>query len=123
MNAPLLDLSYLFEVSAGDPTYVYEVLSLYLTTIPENIANLEKTIRETDDFETIHRLAHSLKSSASIIKVREMYEDITRIDSLSREKKGKEEIIARLENVLINFNKAIPLIEAEKGRNKPADRE
>ena len=119
MNAPLLDLSYLFEVSGGDPTYVYEVLTLFLDTVPATITSLDKTIRETNDFETIHRQAHSLKSSAGIIKIRSMYDDITRIDALSREKTGKEEIMTRMENVIINFNKALPLIEAEKGRNKP----
>lgn len=121
MNAPLLDLSYLFDVSGGDPVYVYEVLTLFLETIPANVASLEQTIRETNDYETIHRQAHSLKSSASIIKIRNMYEDISRIDMLSREQTGKAEIVSRMENVLLNFNKALPLIEAEQGRNKPAE--
>jgi HPt (histidine-containing phosphotransfer) domain-containing protein len=122
MSTPLLDLSYLFEVSCGDPTYIYEVLSIFLETVPASVETLEQTIRGTDDFEAIHRLAHSLKSSASIIRIRDMYDDVTRIDMLSRESKGKDEIVARLENILINFNKAVPLIEAEKGRNKPADK-
>ena len=123
MNAPLLDLSYLFEISGGDPTYIYEVLTLFIDTVPANLYALEKTIRESDDFELIHRQAHSLKSSASIVRIRDLYENITRIDVLSREKKGKPEIVTCLDNVLANFNKALPLIEAERGRNIPADRQ
>ena len=119
MSTPLLDLSYLFEVSGGDPVYIYEVLSLFIDTVPTTISTLNKTIRETDDYEAIHRQAHSLKSSAGIIKIRDMFDDINRIDMLSREKNGKAEIISRMDNVLSNFNKALPLIEAEKGRNKP----
>jgi hypothetical protein len=69
----------------------------------------------------MHRLAHTLKSSASIVKVRDMYENLARIDALSRQKMGKQEIITRIENVLFNFNKALPLIEAERGRNKPPE--
>lgn len=119
MNTPILDLSYLFEVSGGDPNYIYEVLSLFVDTVPPNVYALEKTIRETDDFDLIHRQAHSLKSSASIVKIRDMYDNINRIDLLSREKKNKPEITACMEIVLTNFNKALPLIEAERGRNKP----
>lgn len=119
VTLPLLDLSYLFDVSAGDETYVFEVLSIYLETFPPGLKKLEKTIRETDDYDTIHKQAHGLKSSASVIKVRSMFDDLTRIDILSRSKTGKEEIIAKLDNILFNFNKALPLIEAERARNKP----
>lgn len=120
-NAPLLDLSYLFDISFGEPRYVYDVLTLFLQTFPDGLHNLEKLIRETNDFENIHRQAHTLKSSASIIRIRDVYEDINRIDVLSRHKTGKEEMIARLDNILFNFNKALPLIEAERGRNIPKD--
>lgn len=119
MNAPILDLSYLFEISGGDPVYIYEVLTLFIDTVPANLDALEKAIRETDDYELIHRQAHSLKSSASIIRIRDLYDNINRIDQLSRSQKGKAEIVACIENVIANFNKALPLIEAERGRNTP----
>lgn len=120
MNAPLLDLSYLFEISFGDPRYVYDVLTLFIETFPPGLANLEHLIRETDDFDGIHKQAHTLKSSASIIRIREVFDDISRIDVLARSGTGKEEIIARLDNVLFNFRKALPLIQAERGRNLPS---
>jgi hypothetical protein len=119
MNPPLLDLSYLFEISFGDPKYVFDVLSLFIETFPPGLANLERLIRETDDFDAIHKQAHTLKSSSSIIRIRQVFDDITRIDLLSRNGTGKEEIIARLDNILFNFKKALPLIQAERGRNKP----
>jgi HPt (histidine-containing phosphotransfer) domain-containing protein len=119
MNSPLLDLSYLFEISYGDPQYVFDVLSLFIETFPPGLANLERLVRETDDFDAIHKQAHTLKSSASIIRIREVYDDITRIDMLARGATGKAEIISRLDNVLFNFRKALPLIQAERGRNQP----
>ena len=118
MNEPILDLSYLFEIASGDPKYVYEVLSLFIETFPAGLQNLERLIRETNDFDAIHKQAHTLKSSASIIRIRQVYDDISRIDVLSRAGSGKEEIIAKLDNILFNFNKAIPLIQGERARNK-----
>jgi HPt (histidine-containing phosphotransfer) domain-containing protein len=118
MNAPLLDLSYLFEISFGETRYVFDVLSLFIETFPVGLNNLEKLIRETDDFDAIHKQAHTLKSSAGIIRIRNVYEDLARIDTLARSKTGKEEIIVKLDNILFNFKKALPLIQAERGRNK-----
>lgn len=119
MNAPLLDLSYLFEISFGETKYVFDVLSLFIETFPAGLNNLEKLIRETDDFDAIHKQAHTLKSSAGIIRIRNVYDDLARIDTLARTKTGKEEIIVKLDNILFNFKKALPLIQAERGRNKP----
>jgi HPt (histidine-containing phosphotransfer) domain-containing protein len=119
MNPPLLDLSYLFDISCGDPKYVFEVLTIFVESFPKGLANLEKLIRETDDYEAIHKQAHTLKSSAGIIRIRQVYDDISTIDTLARNRGSKVEIIAKMENILFNFNKAIPLIQSERGKHRP----
>jgi len=119
MDTPLLDLSYLQEISGSDSTYIYEVLNLFLDTVPKSLEILDQLIRETDDYESIQRRAHSLKSSSSVIKVRDMFDNVARIDMLARSKSGKEEMRTRMEATLINFNEALPHIRAERKKNKP----
>jgi HPt (histidine-containing phosphotransfer) domain-containing protein len=114
MNNPLLDLSYLIDTSSGDAKYIYEVLTLFVESFPVGLSNLENLIRNTDDYCAIHKQAHSLKSSASIVQIRDVYEAIAKIDALSREKTGKAEIILNLNIILNNFNKALPLIQSER---------
>lgn len=114
MNNPLLDLSYLIDTSSGDAKYIYEVLTLFVESFPVGLSNLENLIRNTDDYCAIHKQAHSLKSSASIVQIRDVYEAIAKIDALSREKTGKVEIILNLNIILNNFNKALPLIQSER---------
>ncbi|GAA4460765.1 hypothetical protein GCM10023093_04040 [Nemorincola caseinilytica] len=121
MSAPILDLDYLNEISGGDPKYVYEVLTLFVETFPAGLTNLETLIRETDDYDAIHKQAHTLKSSAGIVRIRGMFDDLSRIDMLARNKSNKEEIVARLDNILFNFNKAIPFIQAERVKCRAAD--
>ncbi len=120
MDTPLLDLSYLQEISGSDSTYIYEVLNLFLDTVPKSLEILDQLIRETDDYDSIQRRAHSLKSSSSVIKVRDMFDNVARIDMLARSKSGKEEMRTRMDATLINFNEALPLIRAERKKNKPA---
>lgn len=124
MDKPLLDLSYLREISDNDPNYMSDVIKIYLDNIPKNLAKLEKLIRNTDDYVAIQREAHSLKSSTSIIKVRDMFDDVNIINIIARENigndnpTGKQEIIARLDNALSNLKEALPLIMAERKKLK-----
>ncbi len=120
MEAPLLDLSYLQEISGNDSTYIYEVLNLFLDTVPKSLDILEQLIMETDDYDAIQRRAHSLKSSSSVIKVRDMFDNVARIDILARGKSGKDEMKTRINTTLINFREALPLIRTEKKKHKPA---
>ena len=120
MDTPLLDLSYLQEISGNDNTYIYQVLTLFLDTVPKSLDILDQLIRETDDYDAIQRRAHSLKSSSSVIKIRDMFDNVARIDQLARTQSGKDEMITRIGLTLANFKEALPLIKAEKKKHKPA---
>ena len=118
MSTPLLDLTYLKEISGNDSTYIYEVLNLFLDSVPKSLNTLEQLIKETDDFDSIQRRAHSLKSSASVVKVKEMFDNVARIDMLARGKSGKEEMVTRINDILTNFKDALPLIKEERKKHK-----
>jgi HPt (histidine-containing phosphotransfer) domain-containing protein len=119
MTTTKLDLSFLYELAGNDTVYIYEVIGLFLKNVPGNLNALETSVRTTDDYETIQRQAHALKSSAGIIKVNEMYDDLVVIESLAREKGDKNKITTRLDNILVNFKEALPLIVAEQKRYQP----
>ncbi|PBQ32831.1 hypothetical protein CNR22_13965 [Sphingobacteriaceae bacterium] len=61
-ESTLLDLTYLKEISKGNKDFITEILDLFLTQIPEELALIEKAI-EKKDFKTIRSLSHKLKSS------------------------------------------------------------
>jgi len=119
MKAPLVDLSFVISMSDNDPNYIYEVINLFLENVPDAVTKLEQLVRKTNDFEAIQKQAHMLKSSANVIKVRGMYDDLVAMEALARQASGKEKIVTLLENVLINFNEALPVLLAEKEKNKP----
>jgi HPt (histidine-containing phosphotransfer) domain-containing protein len=121
MDTPVVDFSFIYEMSDNDTAYVYEVVSLYLSTLPDNVKNLERLITETDDFEAIQKQAHFLKSSANVIKIRGMYENLVAIEMLARAKTGKEEMGPRLADILANFYEALPIMQAERDNNKPKE--
>lgn len=108
---PLVDLSYIMELSGGKPQYIQEVLSIFLESTPEGIRSLEDLIRHSDDWDQIHRQAHFLKSGLSIVKIRGLYEYLQEIELLAKEQKDKKRIHFLLEKLLEIFHQALPLIQ------------
>ncbi len=119
MDTQLLDLSFVYSMSDNDSAHVYDVINLFLDNVPAAVAKLEQLINKTNDFEAIQKQAHSLKSSANVIKVKDMYDDLMTIESLARQSTGKEKIVTLFENIQTNFNLALPLLLAEKEKNTP----
>ena len=120
MDTPLLDITFLYDLADNDSKYIYEVIKLFLDNVPGGLVKLEQAIRGTNDYETIQRQAHALKSSAGIIKVRGMYDGLAGIEALARQQGSKDDMIVKLDGILATFKEALPLIEAEKKKNKPA---
>lgn len=116
---PLIDLSYLDELSGNDPAYMYEVMQIFLSNMPAGLQKLEDLIRNTEDWDAIYRQAHFLKSSVSIVKIRNMYDSLAAIEGYAKERENLQQIPLILDQILATFQEAHPLLIAERDRNKP----
>jgi HPt (histidine-containing phosphotransfer) domain-containing protein len=114
MNNDLVDFSYLHELSGNDSAYITEVINLFLGTMPEGLQQLAHQVRDTDDYEAIYRQAHFLKSSVSVIRVRDMFSNLSRLEALARAKASREEMLPVLEELETTYAAAHPLLLAEK---------
>lgn len=119
-QTPLLDLSYLYELSDNDPKYIYDVIEIFLDNTPPGMVTLGELIHGSDDYDAIYKQAHFLKSSASIVKVRDMFEKLNQIERIARDDKNKEEITRLFSEIQLTFSEAMPEIMAVKEKNKPA---
>ena len=120
MSQPLLDMSFLYDISDNDPTYIYDVIDLFLGAMPEGLVKLDKLLNETEDWEAIHKQSHFLKSGVTVIKVGTVFDELNKIENLSRKQQGKAEMIAIMKNINTVFNEVIPELLAIKEKNKPA---
>jgi HPt (histidine-containing phosphotransfer) domain-containing protein len=117
---PLIDLSYLHELSGNDPGYIHEVIQLFLGTMPDGLQKLEDLVRNTQDKDAIYRQAHFLKSSVSIVKIRGMYENLASIEMLAKKDEPMSRITEVLDETLAIFAEAHPELLAIKERNRPS---
>lgn len=62
----LLDLSEIESIFSGrDADTIASLLSLFVQTVNENVAELEKMVDASDDFERMRLLSHSIKGSSA----------------------------------------------------------
>ena len=116
INIPLLDLSYLYELAGDDDQYIEEVIQLFIGSAPAKMIELDHKISYTEDFVLIRELAHFLKSSATIIKIRDMHDNLSRIETLAKAATGRDEMLQLIKELKANFSQAMPLILAEEKR-------
>lgn len=118
MDTLILDLEYLYEISDKDPGYIHEVLRLFMESVPDTLNDLEQSVKKGTDFEAMVKQSHFLKSSSYIVKVKNMYDNVTQIELLAKKSTGLAEIRVLLQEVITNFNFALPLIKAEQKRTE-----
>jgi HPt (histidine-containing phosphotransfer) domain-containing protein len=111
----LLDMTYMYELAASEPRYIYDVVGIFLDTVPKGIADLEELIKNDGAIHAIYKQAHFLKSSTSVIKIKDVYQDICEITELGRHNvDDRPTMIQKVEHALANLNAAIPLLEEER---------
>jgi hypothetical protein len=119
MDASSVDFSYVYELSGDDDGYIYDVISLYLASIPEKLAELEKEVLDNKDYKIIADHAHTLKSSSIVIKIKDMYSDLVSIETLARNEADYDEILGKMKGLMHNFKLALPVLIAEQEKYKP----
>ena len=117
MQQELIDFGYLYELSGNDPSYINEVIDLFLGTMPSGLEQLEHLVRNTDNRDGIYRQSHFLKSSVSVIRIRDMFDNLSKLEALARKGGTQEEMIAVLDTLLDTYQEAHPMLLAEKEKN------
>ncbi len=114
MNNDLVDFSYLYELSGNDSAYITEVINLFLGTMPEGLQQLANLVRNTEDYDAIYRQAHFLKSSVTVIRIRDMFANLSKLEALGKAKAPREEMLPVLETLETTYAAAHPMLLAEK---------
>ena len=116
---PIIDYSFLDELSGGEAQYKYDVIGIFLDTVDTGINNLEQLVAEMKDMDALYKQAHALKSSASIVKVRDMYERLAKIEEWGRADVEHDKIRQLFKDMMETYREAHPLLVAEREKNKP----
>ncbi|HSN09931.1 MAG TPA: PAS domain S-box protein [Hanamia sp.] len=97
----LFDLSMLEEMD--DSEYLSEILEMYLNNTPVELKELLESVA-SDQFETVYKIAHKLKSSTGLLKATALFDVLVKIEEMAK-LKNKNELIVLGSLLNTEFNK------------------
>jgi signal transduction histidine kinase/DNA-binding response OmpR family regulator len=116
----IVDFSFLKELADNDSSQIYEILDIFLDTMPAGMNELRSLINESADPDKISKQAHFLKSSVGVVKVKDMYQLLAGIESLAAAGQNTGEIKELFKKAMDNFTMALPLVQREKELHRSA---
>jgi len=101
-------LSLLEEV--GDEDYIQDILSCFLSTVPDQMTELQQA-NAAKDYDKLFLIAHRLKGSTGMMQATALTENLSRLEQLSREKTDASDLV---HGTMILFEELIRQLEMEK---------
>jgi PAS domain S-box-containing protein len=118
MEEPLIDFSFLYEISGNDSKYINDVVEIFLSSTTPGLETLKELVEVGTDWDAIGKQAHFLKSSVSVIKIRGVYDLLANIERNAFSDKDMGRVKVALATIVEIFEKAMPLLNAELERTK-----
>lgn len=121
MEEQLIDFDFLEQLSGGDTKFKYELLGIFMDTMDQGLDNLQMQILDKKDMDATFKQAHALKSSAGVVKVKDMHAHLSRIEELGRADTGIEEIEHLLTVLMDTYKRARTQLATVRDKNKTAE--
>lgn len=80
-----IDLGLLYEISGNDEAFIKTMIQTFLENLPETFQKIETNIH-ANKWDEVSRSAHYAKSSLSVVKVRDLYDDMLQLETDARHK-------------------------------------
>ena len=81
----MYDLSMVQSISGGDATFMNKMISLFMETVPQNVAELKKSAKE-ENWDQTAKLAHKLKSTIDSMGIKSIHQEIRSIEANAKQK-------------------------------------
>lgn len=109
---PLVDLSYLTDLSGDDPAYLRDVVGIFLGSVPQSLEHLDKLVHEGTNKDAIRKTAHGLKSSFGVIRVEGFLEALAELEHLTDGPDGQAGMARVMDKLTHDFQLAKEELQA-----------
>ena len=104
----ITDLKYLQQMTGNDKSMMQEMIELFLYQLTEMQADVQLLVDSKNWFE-LSRLAHKIKSSALVMGVEQMADEMKELELLAKEGKNTE----KYPDYIASFNTMVNLAGLE----------
>ena len=108
-----IDLTYLQEITGGDPDVMQEMLDLFIRDIPAQLETV-KEFYDQKNYKGVGSEAHKLKPTLQYIGNTEMYELIKQIEFSGKNETDVDQIAELLDRMFQQLDGTIELLQAKR---------
>ena len=106
MNLKHINLDYLNEISSGDREMVLDMINIFISEVPVYLSRMNYLLKNKD-WETLGKLAHKVKASASIMGMHQVADILKNLELLIKDNKNRELYSSHVRSVEKQFISAI----------------
>jgi len=107
---PVFDISVLLQLN--DHKVIKEIYKVFETMVPSGLEEM-KQLAIKEDWQAVFELAHKLKSSLSIIQVKDLFSKMATIESNARTRKKLSDILPMINESIAAYYHVAPMIKME----------
>mgnify|MGYP000092975703 CR=1 FL=1 len=106
------NLSKVYALSDNDPEFVLQIITLFVTEVPQDLKQIEIGIKEKDHKQA-YAFAHKIKPTLDLLGMTMAYEEILQVEAWTKAEGKKKEIEATFKSIQDQVEKAIKEIKKD----------
>jgi len=106
------NLSKVYALSDNDPEFVNQVVTLFVTEVPQDLLQIKLGIK-TKDHKLAYSYAHKIKPTLDLLGMTMAFEEILQIEAWSKREGRRKEINDTFDSVESQIEKAVKEIKKD----------
>lgn len=106
------NLAKVYALSDNDPEFVMQIITLFVTEVPEDVKQIDLGIKEKDH-KLAYSYAHKIKPSLDLLGMTVAFEEILQVEAWTKAEGKRKEIEHTFESVKSQIDKAVKEIKKD----------
>ena len=106
------NLAKVYALSDKDPEFVMQIITLFITELPDDVKLIESGIK-IKDYKQAYAYAHKIKPSLDLMGMTVAYQEILEVEAWTKAEGKRKEIVDTFESIQSQIDKAIKEIKKD----------
>lgn len=106
------NLAKVYELSDNDPEFVMQIISLFVSEVPDDMKQIETGIEEKDH-KLAYSYAHKIKPTLDLLGMTTAYQEILEVEAWTKREGKRKEINETFESIKNQVEKAVKEIKKD----------
>ncbi|TDP60960.1 Hpt domain-containing protein [Flavobacterium dankookense] len=106
------NLSKVYALSDNDPEFVMQIITLFVTEVPQDMTQIDLGIK-TKDHKLAYSYAHKIKPTLDLLGMTVAFEEILQVEAWTKREGKRKEIVETFKSIESQVEKAVKEIKKD----------